>query len=311
MRQKIVISGSNLAVAWAGRLSTAKDILSKLCEAHEASPFTRNTLEEYLTAISASVWQEISLIGSFWHDQNMTYNFWPGSDAVALPSARFKRIVTAGSGAKAFHWAMNKLVFPSEIDETAKKFFPLITAISAAGLFMSAELSSPDHTVGQSFGGGYEAAVLTESGYEKPPAVTYVFWTLTVDKNVKVQSLSLKQVLRFWYEGDWLLIRPLVDAGDKGVMQNSLYALSSLHKSTTSLVPSDLITRPFISKSQFVAHVGTIVGSDNLGPAFLIEAINESSEYITIDELPESYHIRINSELGSRFTHDIQALLKS
>jgi hypothetical protein len=150
LRQKIVLCGQNLAIAWAGKVSVAEKIVTEIYERHHDSPFAVEELNAYARSLPANTWQELSLIGQLHHDESRSFNFWWGADAIALPSTRFRRIVTAGTGARSLHSALQ--AFEESVGGAPRVHHPISIALGVAGQFMATELVSPDITLGSSFG---------------------------------------------------------------------------------------------------------------------------------------------------------------
>src|SRR3989304_4390186 len=63
LRQKIAIVSDDIVIGWAGKYSTAADVVNELKERCEVEHFNSQRVEEYFLSQPKSVWKDIGLAG--------------------------------------------------------------------------------------------------------------------------------------------------------------------------------------------------------------------------------------------------------
>lgn len=230
LSQKLAVVADNLVVGWAGRYTTAREVVAELVRLSKDKAFTNDSLQQHFDNLGPSVWSEIGLVG-FVRDPKGVAQF--GRSYHNLSTQLFGNVGLLGSGLRDLQTFLQRTPMLPGADGSSMN--PLQESISfglsLTGVFLHVELATLE-SLSSFYGGGYEIAVSEKGKFRKLDDVTYLFWNASVNGNeVRIGRIP-RRAFRYGYRDDLLVIRSAAFRDDQPrvAIRNDLFTVPPVYR---------------------------------------------------------------------------------
>lgn len=238
MRQKIAIVADNIVVGWAGKHSTASDVIGELKQRCECEEFSSKQVEEYVRRQPRSVWEEIGLVG-FVVDGPSNRRTTFGCACRNFRSQILGEIGLLGTGSSLMEEYFQQVQSIPACTQDPENLAVRAVAYGMAAIanFLTMEQFTCEN-LNNLFGGGYEIATQSYDKFVKLTDVIYAFWRGSLEHGQT--SVTLKAfpflLMRYEYFGDLLVIRALALNESNGVVDahEGLYLVPPVYRYLTA-----------------------------------------------------------------------------
>lgn len=232
LSQKVIVISNNLALAWAGNMYDAKNIIKNICIELKNSELTMPQFINFLDSQKAIV-NDVVCITGFFLDSNsgVTCNFGWSSD-LGFEEANFKNALLG----PVFMFGTGESVFKTVADNLSNAVITMPdgnTLEEAIGmsLTMIGELTGRQMRTGEGlssfYGGGYELIMFENGKFKKVNNVAHCLLEVRLDESDKL-SISPKAVLKYEYDEDLLLVRKFT-MFSIGTEENEIFVIQQPH----------------------------------------------------------------------------------